>query len=208
MLTIPFFAKGFVIGLILSIPVGPIAILCIRKSLTNGRLHGIFTGLGAAFADALYGYIAAFGLSFVDDFLLNHQDLLRIIAGIFLGYLGLHLYRSQTVATPLNNRPRGLLTTFASAFFITMSNPGTLVALAIILASFGIEETVSPSAGALLIAGIFIGSALWWFVLTNIAYYLRSKITLTVLQRINKISGCFLIACGLFIIISTLLSSH
>jgi threonine/homoserine/homoserine lactone efflux protein len=118
-----FLISGIIIGFSIAAPVGPIGVLCIRRTLAEGRLHGLVSGLGAATADAVYGCIAAFGLTFISDVLVQQQLWLRIIGGAFLIFLGVKTILSKPSEKPSSEKRTGLLTAYGSTFFLTLTNP-------------------------------------------------------------------------------------
>src|SRR5262245_29758963 len=122
---ISFFIKGIILGFSIAAPVGPIGILCVRKTLQFGRLSGFFSGLGAAAADTVYGIIAAFGLTFISNLLLAGQFWLRLLGGLFLIYLGLKTFLSKPPKPENALSHKTLVGDFVSTFFLTMTNPMT-----------------------------------------------------------------------------------
>lgn len=161
-----FLLKGLVLGFSIAAPVGPIGVHCIRKTLQCGRVSGLVSGLGAATADLVYGMIAAFGLTFVSRFLLTEQFWLRGVGGLFLIYLGVKTFVSKTHIASHGKISRTSLTRdFITTFFLTMTNPMTILAFAAIFAGLGLSKANGSS--ILLVLGVFFGSALWWLVLSE-----------------------------------------
>lgn len=202
---ISFLLKGLVIGFSIAAPVGPIGVLCIRRTLADGRASGLATGVGAATADAIYGSIAGFGLTLVSNVLIAQQLWLRLVGGAFLGYLGI-----RTILTKPSERSSvaggsGLVAVFASTFFLTLTNPMTILSFAAVFAGLGLAGTGGNyvSAGALVL-GVFTGSALWWIVLSSGAGVFRTKFNPRGLQWVNRISGAIITGFGLFALVSTL----
>src|SRR4030066_1702005 len=151
--------KGLIIGFSIAAPVGPIGILCIKRTLSSGRLVGLASGLGAATADALYGCIAAFGLTFISDFLIHQQAWLRLVGGLFLCYLGIKTFFSHPTDSTQESNPGGLLNASGSTFFLTLTNPITILSFAAIFAGLGLGSVSKGYIPAgLLVAGVFIGS--------------------------------------------------
>ncbi|MHC4842651.1 MAG: LysE family translocator [Planctomycetota bacterium] len=196
---ISFFFKGLVIGFLIAVPVGPIGVLCIHRSLTKGNIHGLVSGFGAATADSIYGAIAAFGLTFVSDFLIEQQFWFRIIGSIFLCCLGLRTLLLKTVKEAGTGKSLGLAGNYGSTFLLTLMNPLTVLAFAAVFASLGITSSHYGSS-ALLIAGVFTGSGIWWFLLSGIAGIFREKVSHSNLLWLNRISGTIIILFGLFIL--------
>jgi len=200
-----FFIKGLIIGFLLAAPVGPVGILCIRRTLVRGRLHGLASGLGAAVADAVYGFIAAFSLTFVSDFLVAHKTLIRLIGAIVICALGIRTFFSRITTRSEESPDAGnLATDCVSTFFLTLMNPITLLAFTAVFAGVGIEHATHTLEG-LLVAGVFVGAASWWLLITTFAGLFHRKISIENLRWLTKIAGISIICFGLFILIDTLL---
>lgn len=190
--------KGFLIGLSIAAPVGPIGVLCIRRTLSDGRLTGLVTGLGAASADAVYGSMAAFGLTLVTGFLVSQRNILSIIGGIFLLYLGIRTFLSRPAEEPAKVKRQGLPGAYFSTFFLTLTNPLTILSFAAIFAGLGLAtEERSQSAAVLLVVGVFLGSATWWLFLSGAVSLFRERFSLKALTWVNRISGIIIVGFGL-----------
>lgn len=202
---ITFLLRGLAIGFSIAAPVGPIGVLCIRRTLAEGRKSGLVSGLGAASADAIYGCIAGFGLTFISNFLVSQQVWLRLIGGVFLCYLGLkNLFLAKPAEKAASAGGNSFAGAYASTFFLTLTNPMTIISFAAIFAGLGLASTSGDyvSAGALVL-GVFIGSALWWLILSSGVGVFRKKFNPHGLQWVNKISGAIITAFGLFALLST-----
>ena len=193
-----FFLKGLIIGFSIAAPVGPIGILCIRRTLASGRLTGLLSGLGAATADAFYGSIAAFGLTFLSSFLIQQQILLRLVGGAFLCYLGIRTVLSKPVNVSIPGNPASLFSAYASTFLLTLTNPLTILSFAAIFAGFGLAAVRNsyPSA-ALMVLGVFLGSSSWWLILSSLTGWLRQRISQPALVWLNRLSGAIIVGFGL-----------
>jgi len=203
--------QSFLIGISIAAPVGPIGVLCIRRTLAEGRLAGFISGLGAATADAVYGAIAAFGLTFISLFLIQQTFWLKLIGGFFLLFLGF-----RTILTPptihnleeqSQDRKSSLFSFYASTFFLTITNPLTILSFAAIFASIGGTATETSGdyfASAIMVLGIFLGSCSWWFILSGLSGYFRSRLNENIMTWINRISGAFITGFGLFALASIL----
>ncbi|MBT3338742.1 MAG: LysE family transporter [Anaerolineae bacterium] len=195
---IPFLLKGILIGFSIAAPVGPIGVLCIRRTLAEGRRAGLVSGLGAATADLFYGCVAAFGLTFISQFLINQENGLRLVGGIFLLYLGIKTFLSTGSGEAIKNQKGGLLSAYFSTFILTITNPMTILSFVAIFAGLGIVNTGGDYASALmLVTGVFIGSAAWWFLLSAGASFFQKKIDAQGLAWINKISGIIITLFGI-----------
>ncbi len=197
MMDINFLVKGFIIGFSIAAPVGPIGILCIRRSLCDGHWVGFFTGLGAASADAFYGFIAGFGLTIISNLLVSQQIELKLIGGLFLCYLGLKNILTQPAKEAQNLSSMQVVRAYVSTFFLTLTNPMTILSFVAIFAGLGLGNTNHYDNAAILVLGVFLGSALWWFLLVSGVSIFRDKITTHHLQWVNRISGILIFGFGL-----------
>lgn len=203
--------RGVVIGFSIAAPVGPIGVLCIRRTLAEGRLSGLFTGLGAATADAVYGAIAALGLTALTDALVGGQVWIRLIGGAFLLYLGAKTFRAKPAdraaeaRAPEGSRRAGLLGAFASTFLLTLTNPMTILSFVAVFAALGLGTTdPDPLSAAGLVLGVFVGSALWWLTLSGGVSLFRSRFDERGLQWVNRLSGAVIVVFGVVAIASLL----
>lgn len=197
------FVKGAIIGFSIAAPVGPIGILCIRKTLQHGRLSGLFSGLGAAIADGLYGIIAAFGLTLISDFLIAEQFWLRLIGGTFLLYLGIKTFFAKAKEKSDMISHGNLFNDCLFTFFLTMTNPMTILSYLAVFASVGISPAQNTYFGASKLAfGVFIGAALWWLMLSEGVTLFRKKVTTRVMVWINRAAGLIITTFGLVVLVS------
>jgi len=194
------FVRGFIVGFSIAAPVGPIGVLCIRRSLADGRLTGFVSGLGAATADAAYGFVAAFGLTAVSAALVSQRLWLQVIGGAFLFYLGVRTLTAVPAAEPARagGAQRGLLDAYASTLFLTLTNPMTILSFAAVFAGLGLA-TLAPDYGtaALMVLGVFLGSATWWLLLSGGAAALRTRTSPAGLRWVNRVSGIVVMGFGL-----------
>jgi len=194
---IGFLLRGLVIGFSIAAPVGPIGVLCIRRTLADGRAAGLASGMGAATADAVYGSIAGFGLTLVSGFLISQQELLRLAGGAFLCYLG----GRTLLARPAERSPaaggNGLAAAYLSTFFLTLTNPMTILSFAAIFAGLGLADAGGDYVSAgILVCGVFSGSALWWLILSGGVGVFRERFNLRGMRWVNIISGIIITAFG------------
>jgi threonine/homoserine/homoserine lactone efflux protein len=188
--------KGVIIGFAIAAPVGPIGVLCIRRTLADGRLPGFVSGLGAATADAGYGAVAAFGLTLITDFLMEGASWLRLIGGAFLLFLGIRTFFARPAERAAPARGGGLVGAYASTLFLTLTNPTTILSFAAIFAGLGVGSTNDALSAMLLVLGVFLGSALWWLVLSGTAGLFRAKLSAGGLRWVNRVSGTIIAAFG------------
>lgn len=200
------FFNGLFLGFLIAAPVGPIGVLCIQRTLTKGKLSGFVSGLGAATADGFYGTVAAFGLVAISGFLIEQQFLLRLIGGVFLLYIGVKSFRSAPPTTEIaETSKRNLLQDYVTTVFLTITNPMTIISFAALFAGVGFGFSNSGFLSAIsLVSGVFLGSALWWLVLSVGVTWLRSRIKNFSFSLVNKISGVVIVLFALYILGSVL----
>ena len=193
------FLKGLVLGFSIAAPVGPIGVLCIRRTLAGGLQQGLVSGLGAAAADAVYGCVAAFGLTAVSALLLDYNDWLRLLGGAFLLFLGVQTLRTIPASQPAALQQKsGVTAAFTSTFFLTLTNPMTILSFAAIFAGLGVGAASGGFAqAALLVAGVFSGSLLWWLFLSAAVSRLKDRATPERMIWVNRVSGLVIVAFGL-----------
>lgn len=193
-----FFLKGVILGFSIAAPVGPIGILCIRRTLQFGRFSGFFSGLGAASADALFAIIAAFGLTFISNFLMAGQFWLRLIGGVFLLYLGWKTFFSKLSNDNKEISHTTLLNDFISTFFLTLTNPLTILSFLAVFAGLGLSSIESSYFEAsTLVLGVFLGSAAWWLFLSEGITLFRKKVSQEMRLWINRIAGIIIAMFGI-----------
>ena len=193
------FIRGLLIGLSIAAPVGPIGVLCIRRTLANGRLSGFFSGLGAATADAFYGSLAAFGLTVVTDFLVGIGIWLQIAGGLFLLYLGFTTWRARSYHSAAQMRSNGLARDYGSTLLLTLTNPLTIISFAAIFAGIGLSSQDAGFLASLMtVLGVFCGSALWWLLLSGFAGVFNRRLQHGGLLWVNRISAGIIAIFGIF----------
>lgn len=200
-----FILKGVLIGFSIAAPVGPIGVLCIRRSVAHGRRSGLATGLGAATADAVYGCVAGFGLTAVSNFLVGQKFWLGFLGGLFLCYLGVRTFVSRPNEQAAEAPGVGLFSAFLSTFFLTITNPMTILSFVAIFAGLGLGKSANYFNASALVAGVFAGSALWWLLLSGGAALFRSKFTLGWLRLLNRISGGIIFGFGIYSLLTVFL---
>ncbi|MGF1492150.1 MAG: LysE family translocator [Microcoleaceae cyanobacterium] len=200
------FAKGLLIGLSIAAPVGPIGILCIRRTLAEGRMTGFVSGLGAATADAVYGCVAGFGLTLISNFLQDQSVWFRLIGGGFLIYLGVKTALEKPTQNPATlSHSAGA---YVSTFFLTLTNPATILSFVAVFSGLGLASSASNYFDAtLLVLGVFLGSAMWWLLLVNGVNLFRTRLNHRLLRWINYFSGVVLITFGIIALATVRFSS-
>lgn len=223
-----FLLKGLVLGFAIAAPVGPIGVLCIRRTFADGRLAGFVTGLGAATADALYGAVAGFGLTAVSSLLLGFQQELRLAGGLFLCALGLKTFFDKPGTAAPRVQGRGLAQAWLTTVLLTLTHPATILSFVAVFAGAGLgQQRYGVADATTLVAGVFLGSAAWWLLLSSFVERWRRRypefaalapsavggavvtgVTLGVagktLRKINRVSGLLLLAFGLAALVAVL----
>ncbi|MDD4484516.1 MAG: LysE family transporter [Methanoregula sp.] len=197
------FVHGIVIGIALAAPVGPIAFMCIQRSIAHGRLHGIVAGLGIATADAFYAAVTAFGLALVSDFLLARQWFFRLFGGLALIAVGLKIFFAPPPYMKVQADSGNLLSDYSTMLALTLANPLTILFFAIIIPGFGAVISgatwINP---ALFVIGVFAGEMAWWVILCGSIGSMRSYLTQERLHTINRLAGLVIAAFGVVLIAS------
>jgi len=202
---IHFLLKGLLIGFSIAAPVGPIGVLCIRRTLADGRLSGLLSGLGAASADAVYGCVAGFGLTIISNFLVSQQNWIRLVGGLFLCYLGIKTLLAKPAQEATQIKKKGLLGAYASTFVLTLTNPMTILSFAAIFAGLGLASSGGDySSAAVLVLGVFCGSAAWWLLLSGVVGLLREKFNYKIMLWVNRVSGVIVTGFGVYALSSLL----
>jgi threonine/homoserine/homoserine lactone efflux protein len=194
--------KGLVIGFSIAAPVGPIGVLCIRRSLADGPRVGLATGLGAATADALYGAVAAFGLTVVSNALVARRLWLAILGGVFLCYLGVRTFLSAPREDAVEGPLHGIASAYGSTLLLTLTNPMTILSFVAIFAGLGLSGSPDSRSAVALVAGVFLGSALWWLTLSTGVALVRSRMSPTWMRSVNRVSGAIIMSFGIYALFS------
>jgi len=197
-MTLNFMFKGAIIGFSIAAPVGPIGVLCIRRTLADGRQMGLATGLGAATADAIYGSVAAFGITAISSVLVGQRFLLSILGGLFLCYLGIRTFISTPAVKTAEIRSGGLFPAYGTTLFLTLTNPMTILSFAAVFAGFGLAASPDCFSASTLVAGVFVGSAFWWLILSSGVSLFRSAVSSGWMRIVNRLSGSIILAFGLY----------
>jgi threonine/homoserine/homoserine lactone efflux protein len=195
---VPLFLKGLLFGFLLAATVGPMWVLCFRRTLAQGALAGFASGMGIAVADGLYGAVAAFGLTAISGFLLRHSFWIALIGAVFLLCLGAKILLSRP---PLENQPEqriSLPNAFLSTLALTLANPPTILAFVAIFAGLGLAGSADYGAASLVVLGVFLGSASWWVLLAAGAGRLRAHLGPGLFRVINVASGLSILGFALW----------
>lgn len=197
------FLKSLVLGISIAIPIGPIGIICINKTLVTNKRSSIATGAGAALADGFYATIAVFSVKTIAHFFLTHRAPIEVIGGLCITYLGYQSYIKKYHELPgLTHEPESDILSIISAFLLTLSNPVTLVSFTILFAGLGLGTSSKTLSSVLVILGVITGSLLWWLTLTYGVDYLKHKFTHTTLNKVSAYTGLVLTILGCLAVIS------
>jgi len=189
--------RGLAAGLIIAAPVGPVNLLCVRRALEKGWKSGLVSGLGAAFADTMYGAIAAFGISLVIQFLIREQFWIRMIGGMFLMGIGVLYYRKKPHALDHDENSSAANSDLVSTFLLNVTNPTTVLSFLAVLATLGVGLQRSLWQTSILVIGIFCGSMTWWTVLVTAASRFRGRVTDGAMRAMNHVAGIAISGFGI-----------
>ena len=200
--------KGIIVGAGASIPLGPIGVMCIQKTLSKGRASGYLTGAGASVADSFYALLAILGLAVVKSFLSHNQPIVMLIGGFIVAVIGFKIFQTNPIKQ-IRMRVYGdkkLLGDFFASFIMTVTNPGALFLIIGLFAFAGMNVDEHSSMATILsaVAGVFIGANLWWITLCTSINIFRNKLRLRQLMLINRISGIIIMIIGLFSVVKSI----
>jgi len=200
--------KGVVTGLAVSIPLGPLGILCIQRTVNKNWKSGIFSGIGIAMADTVYAFVAGFSLSIIVDFIRTYELYFKLVGFFVLLLLGIYIFRSNPTKQIQDYKRKGSshLQDFLTTFLVTLSNPLSVFVFIAIFTGYSIVLQFSqPLEALLMIGGIFMGGSLWWFIITGFANLFRHKFTINTLYWANRIIGLgvIVVAVAFFIYLQT-----
>jgi len=198
--------RGFLLGFAVAASPGPIFFLCVRRTLTQGRLAGLASGLGVATADGFYAAIATFGVAALTTAFVAGRRPLAVVGGVVLVLLGVRILmeRRQRMEAAPAPTPRGLAWAYASTLGLTITNPATIVSFAALAATLGLGTGGSLLRPALVVLGVLLGSAAWWIILVIGASLLRVRMTPAVVGWISTVSGLAIAVLGILAVISAL----
>lgn len=188
--------QGYMLGFLVAIPIGPIALICIRRILTRGIMSGVVSAAGCATAEAILAYLSRLGASLFATLLTGNQFLFRIVGSLFLLYLGISALFKGKQKVVVKKEFKTLTGDYSSTFFLSIINPLALAALAAVSALLGIK-TISSTATRLTFGlGAFLGSFSWLMLICGITAIFQKKVNTNTLKRINVISGIVIIVCA------------
>ena len=199
--------RGFSVGFMASIPLGPIGVMCIQRTLSKGHRSGVVSGLGAASADLIFAIVAVFSLTLVTAFVETHMLLLKMIGGICVVVMGVYIFLKNPAVQIRKNRAGmgSLWSDFITIFFLTLTNPAFILVFVTLFAATGVGQNPSENnllSNVLLLAGVYLGGNTWWLTLTSLVSLLRNRFRPRHLLWINRISGALIAALGVLAIVS------
>lgn len=199
-----FLLKGLIIGFAMSVPIGPIGVMCLRKTLAEGNSRGLIIGLGSATADSLYAGIAAFGITHISDLIASQHFWMGLVGGGLLLFLGIRMLRAKR-KDPIAPFPaKGMPGSYISAFLIAVTNPVTVFAFIAVFAVFRLGHELTTISAGILVLGVFTGSCIWFLTLSYVATHFRTKLNSSGLRWVNRISGVFVILSGVIALVSSI----
>lgn len=195
-------SKGLMAGLAIAVPVGPVNVLCASRTISKGRLSGLMSGFGAATADALYGAIAGFSITFLIDFLEREEFWIRVFGGLLLVGIGIMYFRKPAQEPKPQNDDSSVHSDFTSTLLLTLTNPTTVLSFVAVLAGLGMGGHRAWWLTFLLVGGIFLGSMLWWVILVLLVNRFRDRFDRSAMCWMNRIAG---VAIGGFGVVTFLI---
>ena len=201
-----FFIKGLVLGFIICVPFGPIGLLCVRRTLMDGKVAGIASVLGASVVDALYCAIAGLGVSYISNFLSDERAVLRVAGGLILIAMGIKIFFTHPAEKTPEASGHGLVASFGSSFFLMLTNPLAILVFTATFSALGIGgwQDAYISTGMLVI-GVFVGSALWAPIFVAGVNLFSPRLTLSQLRLANEVAGIILVLFGVLVCLLALL---
>lgn len=192
--------KGFIVGMGASIPLGPLGVLCVQKTLSKGRNAGLITGLGASVSDTFYAAISLMGLAFIQTLINENIDWVMLVGGLIIMFIGVKIYLTNPIKQiSQKHKNKKHVEDFFEALFMTITNPGAIFLILGLFAAVGIEmgEEITKSVLVTTLWGVFAGSAAWWFILSTGINVFRKKFRIKQLMMINRVSGIVIFVLGL-----------
>ncbi len=196
---VEYLLQGIIVGFLVAMPVGPIALVCMRDSLNYGFIRGFIAGVGSAAADAIFGLVAAFSLTAVGALLLDYRTEFQLFGAIILCFFGFLTFFAKFQKNDSEKCPKGFMRTFFTTFLLTLTNPMTILAFMAVYAAIGLGESpLEIMHGAFLTVGVFMGSSLWWFCFSGLSSHYRKKLNEHLFGFFNRITGFIIFCFGAF----------
>lgn len=198
--------RGIIIGIIFGVPVGIVGVITVQRTLLHGFLAGVITGLGSSIADVLYASISIFGLTLISDFLLKYQDVICVLGSLFIVVMGIQIMTKDSTIMLDRDIKIKSTSSFLSSFLITLTNPAAILSFMVIFSTFGISVNANLLDKILLVIGIFVGTGLWWILLSALVKYSEKFLSNSIYNKLNKWFGRIIIVLGIGICVYSLVS--
>lgn len=195
-MAVEYLVKGIWIGLVFGVPVGAIGALTIRRTIMHGTFAGLASGIGCSTADLLYAFISVFGLTLFSDCMLKYQCIISLVGGIMVILMGFDIILKKRTVVKETAKNSQIISFFASSFVVAIANPATIITFILAFSIFHIGDITSSLGGIGLVLGIFLGTCIWWGLITTMISLFRNRITDNVFRRLNYIMGGFIILFG------------
>jgi threonine/homoserine/homoserine lactone efflux protein len=196
--------KGIIIGLLASVPLGPIGVICIQRTINKGQLSGFLSGMGAASADTIFAAIAGFSLTIIISYIEERHIIFQAVGGVIVLFLGIKIFYTNPIRQLRRHKRKkdNLIEDYFSILAVTITNPLAIFLFIALFASLGVVTGNSnPLLSLVTTGGVFIGASVWWYILTSLVNAYRKKFRLRQLWWINKISGAAIFTLGAIAII-------
>jgi threonine/homoserine/homoserine lactone efflux protein len=202
--------KSLILGFIAAIPVGPIGALCIERTLNHGKKSGLISGLGAATADGLYSAVAVFSITAISSFVIHHQIAIRLIGGLALLWMGIRAFKNIDCPKEVIRKEGAIQHTsdYFSTLLLTLTNPATVLAFGILFGAFHFKFSGNIGGQVVAVLGVTLGSALWWFTLSNMVNHFVHKMKRFSVEAIQRFSAGFVIICAILVLASIVYRIH
>jgi threonine/homoserine/homoserine lactone efflux protein len=198
-----FFLEGLIIGVLITAPVGPVGILCLNRTLSGGRTAGFVSGLGAVTGDVFYAAVAAYGIRVITSFLSDNSIWFRFAGAVFLAGIGIRVILIRPESPEVHGKNRSLVEYYISSLIVTATNPVTVLVFGAVFAMLGLgEKGTGISHSSSMVAGITIGAAASWFILSSAVDILRERFRASVLSVFNRVSGALLVGFSFIVVLS------
>ena len=201
--------KGILIGVLISFPFGPKGLLCINRTLTNGRTSGFLSGMGVATGDTIFAIIAGFGASFIVHFLEERQLFFHILGSAIIILLGVRIFMSNPIkGLRLRNKSdRKFTWHYFSGLLLTLTNPFIIFAFLAVFTTMNLFDKSSFMPALTIVIGIFSGASLWWFMISSVVNKFRNRIRLKKIFLLNRIAGAVIFLFGFVAIINFIITA-
>jgi threonine/homoserine/homoserine lactone efflux protein len=199
------FLSAVILSYFMSIPVGPVGVLCVRRTLENGKWPGFIVGLGASFSDTFYASVIAFNITIISSFIEQYRIYIQVIGIFILFFVGIKsLFFDEFKKYNEKYIYKNVISDFLNSFIINITNPSIIISFGALLVAFHIDKLLTNATFSIMFTiGIFVGSILWWFTLSSISSYFQKKIRRDIVPLIHKFSGVLILVFAFFLFLFT-----